>query len=35
MKSIPEFIAALNDAGLPDIIAAKQEQLDAWAAENK
>ena len=32
---IPEFIAALNDAGLPDIIAAKQEQLDAWAAENK
>jgi len=32
---IPEFISALNDAGLPDIIAAKQEQLDAWAAENK
>ena len=32
---IPEFLEALNDAGLGDIIAAKQEQLDAWAAENK
>ena len=32
---IPEFIERLNDAGLQDIIAAKQEQLDAWIAENK
>ena len=32
---IPEFLEALSDAGLGDIIAAKQEQLDAWAAENK
>ena len=32
---IPEFTERLNDAGLPDIIAAKQEQLDAWIKENK
>ena len=32
---IPEFLEALEDAGLGDIIAAKQAQLDAWAAENK
>lgn len=32
---IPEFLEALNDAGLGDIIAAKQAQLDAWAADNK
>lgn len=28
---IPKFISALNDAGYQDILAAKQEQLDAWA----
>lgn len=32
---LPAFIKALNDAGYQDIIAAKQEQLDAWLAENK
>ena len=32
---IPEFIERLNDAGIQDIIAAKQEQLDAWVAENQ
>lgn len=32
---LPAFIQALNDAGCQDIIAAKQEQLDAWLAENK
>ena len=30
---IPKFVSALNDAGYQDILAAKQEQLDAWAAE--
>ena len=32
---IPEFIERLNDAGMQDIIAAKQEQLDAWVEANK
>ena len=32
---IPEFIERLNDAGIQDIIAAKQDQLDAWVAENQ
>lgn len=32
---IPAFINALNDAGYQDIIAAKQEQLDAWLEANK
>ena len=32
---IPEFIERLNDAGMQEIIAAKQEQLDAWVAANK
>lgn len=30
---IDKFISALNDAGYQDILNAKQEQLDAWAAE--
>lgn len=29
---IPKFVSALNDAGYQDILAAKQEQLDAWSA---
>lgn len=29
---IPKFVSALNDAGYQDILAAKQEQLDAWKA---
>ena len=33
--SIKEFNDKLYAAGLEDIIAAKQEQLDAWLAENK
>lgn len=32
---IPKFISALEDAGYWDILNAKQEQLDKWAAENK
>lgn len=32
---IEKFITALNDAGYQDILNAKQEQLDAWAAEQK
>ncbi|MCM1217424.1 MAG: ABC transporter substrate-binding protein [Lachnospiraceae bacterium] len=31
---IPKFVSALNDAGYQDILAAKQEQLDAWKAAN-
>ena len=30
---LPKFISALNDAGYQDILAGKQEQLDAWAAQ--
>lgn len=30
---IDKFVQALNDAGYEDILAAKQEQLDAWKAE--
>ena len=30
---IDKFVNALNDAGYQDILQAKQEQLDAWAAE--
>ena len=30
---LPKFISALEAAGINDIIAAKQEQLDAWLAE--
>lgn len=30
---IPKFVDALNGAGYQDILAAKQEQLDAWAAD--
>ena len=33
--AIPEFEKALKDAGYDDILAAKQEQLDAWMAEQK
>lgn len=32
---LPKFIKALNEAGIQDIIDAKQEQLDQWAAENQ
>ena len=32
---MPEFIAALKDAGVDDIIAENQKQLDAWYANNK
>lgn len=33
--TIPKFIEALNNAGAQNVIAAKQEQLDAWiAAQN-
>lgn len=32
---IPKFVSALNDAGYQEILAAKQEQLDQWIAENK
>ena len=32
---LPQFLEALDDAGINDVIAAKQEQLDAWLAENK
>lgn len=31
---LPEFQKALHDAGIDDIIQYKQEQLDAWLAEN-
>lgn len=31
---LPKFIAELESAGINDIIAAKQEQLNAWAALN-
>ena len=31
---LPEFQAALKDAGIDDIIACKQEQMDAWLASN-
>ncbi|CAM3539573.1 ABC transporter substrate-binding protein [Marinicrinis lubricantis] len=35
-KAIPQFVDALNDAGAKTIIKAKQEQLDAWLAnQNK
>lgn len=30
---IDKFVKALNDAGYQDILNAKQEQLDAWAAQ--
>lgn len=30
--TMPEFLAALDAAGLPAVITAKQEQLDAWIA---
>ncbi|MCR5581691.1 MAG: DUF3502 domain-containing protein, partial [Pseudobutyrivibrio sp.] len=33
--AIPEFLKALEDAGYYEILQDKQEQLDAWAAENK
>ena len=29
---IPKFVEALEGAGYKDILAAKQEQLDAWSA---
>lgn len=34
-KTIPEFVDKLEAAGIEKIIAEKQMQLDAWAAENK
>ena len=30
---LPQFLAALEDAGIDKIIAEKQAQLDAWAAQ--
>ncbi|MDC7286781.1 ABC transporter substrate-binding protein [Blautia schinkii] len=33
-KSVPEFIKRLEGAGVNDIIAEKQAQLDAWSAES-
>ena len=30
---IPQFLEALDDAGINDVIAAKQEQLDAFLAD--
>ena len=30
---MPEFLKALEDAGIDEIIAANQAQLDAWLAE--
>lgn len=33
--AIPEFNNALKEAGIDNVIAAKQEQLDAWIAANK
>lgn len=32
--TLPQFLAELKDAGIDTIIAAEQEQLDAWAAAN-
>lgn len=32
---LPQFQKALKDAGIDEIIAAKQEQFDAWLAENE
>lgn len=32
---LPEFLSALEDAGINDIIAAKQEQFDQWLAGNQ
>lgn len=32
---IEKFVNALNDAGYQDVLNAKQEQLDAWVAEQK
>ena len=31
---LPKFQQSLKDAGIDEIIAEKQKQLDAWAAEN-
>jgi putative aldouronate transport system substrate-binding protein len=33
-ENLPKFIAALKAAGMDEIIAEKQRQLDAWAKEN-
>lgn len=32
---IPQFLDALDDAGINDLIQAKQEQFDAWLEKNK
>jgi putative aldouronate transport system substrate-binding protein len=32
---LPNFIQKLKDAGVDEVIAEKQKQLNAWAAENK
>lgn len=34
-KKLPEFISKLNAAGIDKVIAEKQRQLDAWAAEHQ
>ena len=31
----PEFLSALEDAGINEVIAAKQEQFDNWLSENQ
>ena len=33
-EALPVFQQALKDAGIDEIVAAKQAQLDAWLAEN-
>ncbi len=34
-KGIPQFISAMESAGVNDIIAEAQKQLDTWATQNK
>ncbi|HHV11661.1 MAG TPA: ABC transporter substrate-binding protein [Clostridiales bacterium] len=34
-STLPEFISALKNAGIDDVIAANQKQLDEWLAANK
>ena len=33
--TIPQFLAALESAGINDVVAEAQRQLDAWVAANK
>ena len=34
-KAVPEFISALKAAGIEEVIAENQRQLDEWAAAQK